>query len=86
MVLLRLLDRDENARKLALEAGNKASNEALMAGYSPTEAADFAKLEMMNALRLYKPGNVTVERGMDQASKIRDLFIDEENQREGIYT
>ena len=27
--LLRMLDRDENAKKLALEAGNKASREAL---------------------------------------------------------
>lgn len=32
--LLKLLDRDEQARKLALEAGNRASNEALKAGYS----------------------------------------------------
>lgn len=29
---------------------------------------------------------MTVERGMDQASKIRDMFIDEENIREGIFT
>ena len=27
--LIKLLDRDEHARKIALEAGNKASNEAL---------------------------------------------------------
>lgn len=86
LALLKLLDRDENARRLALEAGNKASNEALLSGYSAKEVAEFAKAEMLKALREFKPANVTAERGLDQASKIRDMFIDQENQREGIFT
>ena len=42
--------------------------------------------EILRALRDYRPLNVTVERGIDQASKIRDMYITEENQREGIFT
>ena len=63
--LLKLLDRDEHARKIALEAGNKASNEALKQGYSASEVAAIAKEEILKALKQFKPSNVTVERGMD---------------------
>ena len=45
-----------------------------------------AKKEMLNALKEFVPTNVTAERGMDTALKIRDQFVDEENQREGIFT
>lgn len=87
MALIRLLDKDENARKLALEAGNKASNEALKLGtLTPGEIAEIAKQEMLKALKNYKPSTVTVERGVDKAAKIRDLFIEEENLKEGIFT
>ena len=48
--------------------------------------AEIAKNEMIRALKDFKPANVTVERGLDKAAKIRDLFVEEENEREGIYT
>lgn len=86
-LLLKLLDKDDNARKIALEAGNRASREALQLGqYTSEQVADMAKQEMIKALKDFKPSHVTVERGLDKATKIRDLYIDEENQREGIYT
>ena len=84
--LLKLLDRDEHARKLALERGNKAANQALLDGLSPTSVKTVTMQEIMRALTEYKPMNVTVERGVGEASRIRDMFIQEENQREGIFT
>ena len=85
--MIRLLDKDEHARKIALEAGNKASNEALKLGtMTPAEISEIAKQEMLKALKNYKPSTVTVERGVDKAAKIRDLFIEEENIKEGIFT
>ena len=84
---MKLLDKDDNARKIALEAGNNASKEALKnGGYSAEEVAEIAKQEMIKALKEFKPATVTIERGMDTALKIRDLFIEEQNEREGIYT
>lgn len=84
---MKLLDRDDQARKIALEAGNNASKEALKQGqYSAEEIAEIAKLEMIKALKEFKPATVTIERGMDEALKIRDLFVEEENEREGIFT
>lgn len=84
---MRLLDRDDQARKIALEAGNKASKEALKQGhYTSEEIAEMAKEEMIRVLKDYKPAHVTVERALDNAAKIRDEFIQLENQREGIYT
>lgn len=41
---------------------------------------------MVKALKDFKPKNVTVERAVDNALKIRDMFIDEENEKEGIFT
>jgi ATP-dependent RNA helicase DDX46/PRP5 len=71
--LIKLLDRDDQARRIALEAGNKASNEALKQGiYTPEEVAEIAKQEMIRALKEFKPANVTVERAIDKAAKIRD--------------
>lgn len=85
--LLKLLDRDEQARKIALEAGNNASKEALKQGQlSAEEVAEVAKQAMIKALKEFKPATVTIERGMDEALKIRDLFVEEENEREGIFT
>lgn len=86
-LLLKLLDKDDNARKIALEAGNRASREALKQGhYSSEQVAEMAKQEMIKALKDFKPAHVTAERALDKATKIRDMYIDEENQREGIFT
>lgn len=41
---------------------------------------------MIRVLKAFKPANVTVEKGIDNALKIRDMFIEEENQRDGIFT
>ena len=41
---------------------------------------------MIKALKDFKPAHVTAERALDKATKIRDMYIDEENQREGIFT
>jgi len=54
--------------------------------YSSEEIAEIAKQEMIKALKEFKPATVTIERGMDEALKIRDLFVEEENEREGIFT
>ena len=84
---MKLLDRDEHARKIALEAGNLASKEALKDGnYSTEELAEIAKQAMIKALKEFKPATVTIEKGMDEALKIRDNFVDEQNEREGIVT
>jgi hypothetical protein len=34
---------------------------------------------MIKVLKDFKPSNVTVEKGIDNALKIRDMFIEEEN-------
>ena len=83
--LLRLLDRDEQAKKVALEAGQKASNEALKLGsLTQEQVAKLAQAAMMRALHDFKPANVTAERGVDAALKVRDQFVLAENAREGI--
>ena len=41
---------------------------------------------MIRALKEFKPATVTIERGMDEALKIRDIFIEEENEKDGIFT
>lgn len=83
--MLKLLERDEQARKIALEAGNKAGKDAIKrGGYSSAQIEAITKDAMLNALRIYKPTNVTIERGIDTALAIRDNFINDENQREGI--
>jgi len=41
---------------------------------------------MIKALKEYKPANVTIERGVDMALKIRDMFVEGENEKEGIFT
>jgi len=41
---------------------------------------------MIKTLKEFRPANVTAERAIDKASKIRDLYITEENEREGIFT
>jgi hypothetical protein len=41
---------------------------------------------MLNALKDFVPTNVTAERGVDTALKIRDMFVEGENEREGIFT
>lgn len=40
----------------------------------------------MRALKEFKPSNVTTEKGLDNAFKVRDMFIEAENEREGIFT
>lgn len=71
--LLRLLDRDDQAKKVALEAGQKASKDALKLGnLTQEQVAKIAQAAMMRALREFKPSNVTAERGIDTALKIRD--------------
>ena len=41
---------------------------------------------MIRALKEFKPSNVTAERGIDAALKVRDQFMFAENAREGIST
>ena len=53
--------------------------------YTHDQVAEIAKEAMVNSLKEYKPANISVERGMDTAIKIRDLFLEEENEREGIF-
>lgn len=78
--LLKLLEKDEQARKIALEAGNHASRDALKQGiYTSQQIAEIAKQEMIKVLKDFKPSNVTTEKGIDNALKIRDMFIEEEN-------
>jgi hypothetical protein len=45
-----------------------------------------AREAMLNALRGYKPVQETAERGIDLALKIRDSFVEAENEKEGIFT
>lgn len=85
--LRKLLEKDEQARKVAFEAGNRASREALKEGLlSAEEIANITRTEMMRALKEFKPSNVTTEKGLDNAFKVRDMFIEAENEREGIFT
>jgi len=54
--------------------------------YSSEQVAEIAKQEIVKALKEFKPATVTVERGVDNALKIRDMFVENENEREGIFT
>lgn len=74
--VLQLLEKDPNARKIAMEAGNKASTKALKEGHSHDEAKQMAQEAMLYVLKLYKPATVTLEKGLDDVLRIRDQFVD----------
>lgn len=63
--VLHLLEKDPNARKIAMEAGNKASTKALKEGLSHDEAKQIAQEAMLYVLRQYKPATVTLEKGLE---------------------
>jgi|LauGreDrversion4_2_1035121.scaffolds.fasta_scaffold37223_5 hypothetical protein len=81
-----MLERDPQARKVAMEAGNKASTKALKEGLSHDEATRVAQEAMLYVLRQYKPATVTLEKGLESVMQIRDQFVDKENEKNNIFT
>ena len=81
-----MLERDQQARKVAMEAGNKASTKALKEGLSHEEATRVAQEAMLYVLRQYKPATVTLEKGLESVLQIRDQFVDKENEKNNIFT
>ena len=63
--ILTMLERDPQARKVAMEAGNKASTNALKQGLSHEEATRVAQEAMLYVLRQYRPATVTLEKGLE---------------------
>jgi hypothetical protein len=41
---------------------------------------------MLYVLKLYKPATVTLEKGLDDVMRIRDQFVDKENEKNNIFT
>lgn len=60
-----LIERDPQARKIAIEAGNQATRNALKQGLSQEEAQRIAKEAMLYVLSQYRPATVTMEKGME---------------------
>ena len=73
---MKLIDKDEKAKKIAIEAGQRASRDALAQGLSEEQQKDLAQKAILKALKEFKPTTVTAEKGVDNALKIRDQFIE----------
>jgi hypothetical protein len=58
-----------------MEAGHRASIEAIKQGLSYDEATRLSREAMLFALQQYKPGVVSQDRAIQQVMKIRDQFI-----------
>jgi hypothetical protein len=69
-----------------MEAGNKASTKALKEGLSQDEAMRVAQEAILYVLREYKPATVTLEKGLESVLQIRDRFVDQENEKNNIFT
>ena len=50
------------------------------------QVAQIAQRAMLKALKDYKPQNETVEKGIDNAMRIRDQFVEAENTKDGIHS
>jgi hypothetical protein len=55
-----------------MEAGHRASIEAIKQGLSYDEATRLSREAMLFALQQYKPGVVSQDRAIQQVMKIRD--------------
>lgn len=84
--MLQMLEKDPQAKKIAIEAGNQASRNALKQGLSLDEASRVAKEAMLLVLSQYKPATVTLEKGLESVLQIRDQFVTKENEKNNIFT
>ena len=62
--LIQTIENDPIAKKAAMEAGHKASKEALIQGLSQEEATKLSREAMLFALQEYKPKVVGHERAL----------------------
>ena len=69
-----------------MEAGNKASIRALKDGHSHEESRLVAQEAILYVLREYKPATVTLEKGLESVLQIRDRYVDQENEKNNIFT
>lgn len=69
-----------------MEAAHKASKEAIKQGLSKLEASKVAHEAIMLALQEYKPKVVGQDKAYINALKVRDQFVEKENERSGIFT
>jgi len=74
------------AKKAAMEAGHKASMEAIKQGLSFDEATRLSREAMLFALNEYKPKVVGHEKALLNVYNIRNKFVEKENERSGIFT
>ena len=58
-----------------MEAGHRASIEALKQGLSFEEATRLSREAMLFALQQYRPGVVSQDRALQQVMKIMDNFV-----------
>lgn len=67
-----MLERDPVAKKQAMEAGHKASIEAIKQGLSFEEATRLTKEAMLFAMQVYKPNIVSQDKAIQQVMKIKE--------------
>lgn len=84
--MIKTLETDTSAKKVAMEAAHKASKEAIKQGLSKVEASKVAHEAIMMALQEYKPKVVGQDKALMNAIKIRDQFVEKENEKSGIFT
>ena len=84
--LIQTLEKDPIAKKHAMEAGHKASKEAIKQGLSIEEARKVARAAMIFAVEKYKPKVVGQDKAIQKVIQIRDQFVEKENEKSGIFT
>ena len=77
--------RDPKVKQIAKEASLKATKEALIQGLPPDKILELADKAIIEALNEYKPQS-KFEKGIEQAMKIRDSFVDRENELNNHFT
>lgn len=85
-LLIQTIEKDPEAKKIAMEAAHRASKDALKEGLSVDEANQVAKTAMIEALQEYKPKVVGQDAALQNVIKIRNQFVEEKNESRGIFT
>jgi len=79
------LFKDTKAKQLAMDAGMMAAKNAIMAKKTEEEAMIIAQEAIEKVLQEYRP-SVSTEKGVEQAAKIIEEWVERENEKNNIFT
>ena len=79
------LFKDPKAKQLAMDAGMMAAKNSIIAGKSEEQALMIAQEAIEKVIQEYRP-SVSTEKGVEQASKIIEDWVDKENEKNNIFT